>query len=92
MAALAAVPASDTPEGYVAAARRVHAARDLGSGQATPVQVARLGAAQWVGREGGSYVSVAPSVSYSITVRLEVPARGRAVSELTHVVERAAGR
>jgi malate dehydrogenase (oxaloacetate-decarboxylating) len=30
-------------------------------------------------------------VSYSITVRLEVPSRGRAVSELTHVVEQAGG-
>jgi len=43
------------------------------------------------GREGGSDVSVAPSVSYSITVRLDVPSRGRAVSELTHVVEQAGG-
>ena len=32
-----------------------------------------------------------PSVSYSITVRLEVPARGNAVSELTTVVESAGG-
>ena len=36
-------------------------------------------------------MSVAPSVSYSITVRLEVPSHGRAVSELTHVVEQAGG-
>ena len=36
-------------------------------------------------------MSVAPSVSYSITVRLEVPSRGRAVSELTHVVEQSGG-
>ncbi len=36
-------------------------------------------------------MSVAPSVSYSITVRLEVPSRGRAVSELTHAVEHAGG-
>jgi malate dehydrogenase (oxaloacetate-decarboxylating) len=36
-------------------------------------------------------VTVAPSVSYSITVRLEVPSRGRAVSELTHAVEAAGG-
>ncbi len=36
-------------------------------------------------------MSVAPSVSYSITVRLEVPSRGRAVSELTHAVEQAGG-
>jgi malate dehydrogenase (oxaloacetate-decarboxylating) len=36
-------------------------------------------------------VAVAPSVSYSITVRLEVPSRGRAVSELTHAVEHAGG-
>jgi len=36
-------------------------------------------------------VAVAPSVSYSITVRLEVPSHGRAVSELTHAVEQAGG-
>ena len=36
-------------------------------------------------------MAVAPSVSYSITVRLEVPSRGRAVSELTHAVEQAGG-
>jgi malate dehydrogenase (oxaloacetate-decarboxylating) len=36
-------------------------------------------------------VTVGPSVSYSITVRLEVPSRGRAVSELTHAVESAGG-
>src|SRR5579872_5247117 len=34
---------------------------------------------------------MAPSVSYSITVRLEVASRGRAVSEITRVVERAGG-
>ena len=32
-----------------------------------------------------------PSISYSITVRLEVPAGGRAVSELTSAVEHAGG-
>src|SRR5215216_7974466 len=32
-----------------------------------------------------------PSVSYSITVRLEVPAGGRAVSQLTTAVEHAGG-
>ena len=32
-----------------------------------------------------------PSVSYSMTVRLEVAARGNAVSELTHAVEHAGG-
>jgi len=32
-----------------------------------------------------------PSVSYSITVRLEAPARGNAASRLTHVVESAGG-
>ena len=36
-------------------------------------------------------VAVAPSVSYSITVRLEVPSHGRAVSELTHAVEQVGG-
>ena len=36
-------------------------------------------------------MAVSPSVSYSITVRLEVPSRGRAVSELTHAVEHAGG-
>jgi malate dehydrogenase (oxaloacetate-decarboxylating) len=34
---------------------------------------------------------MAPSVSYSITVRLEVPSHGRAVSELTHAVEQTGG-
>jgi len=32
-----------------------------------------------------------PSISNSITVRLEVPARGNAVSQLTHAVEQAGG-
>ncbi|MGH3156470.1 MAG: NAD-dependent malic enzyme, partial [Streptosporangiaceae bacterium] len=36
-------------------------------------------------------MSMAPSVSYSITVRLEVASHGRAVSELTHAVERTGG-
>ena len=36
-------------------------------------------------------MATAPSVSYSITVRLEVPAGGRAVSQITHVVENAGG-
>jgi malic enzyme len=34
---------------------------------------------------------MAPSVSYSITVRLEVASRGRAVSEITRAVEQADG-
>ena len=34
---------------------------------------------------------MAPSVSYSITVRLEVASRGRAVSEITRVVEHTGG-
>jgi malate dehydrogenase (oxaloacetate-decarboxylating) len=36
-------------------------------------------------------VATVPSVSYSITVRLEVPAGGKAVSQLTHAVESAGG-
>jgi hypothetical protein len=36
-------------------------------------------------------VTSAPSVSYSITVRLEVPAGGKAVSGITHHVENAGG-
>ncbi len=36
-------------------------------------------------------MSAVPSVSYSITVRLEVPAGGRSVSELTAAVEHAGG-
>jgi malate dehydrogenase (oxaloacetate-decarboxylating) len=36
-------------------------------------------------------MSAAPSVSYSITVRLEVPAGGQAVSQLTTAVESAGG-
>jgi malate dehydrogenase (oxaloacetate-decarboxylating) len=34
---------------------------------------------------------MAPSVSYSITVRLELPSRGRAVSEITRAVEQTGG-
>ena len=49
----------------------------------------RPGGPGWVKAE--EPVSVAPSVSYSITVRLEVPSRGRAVSDLTHAVEQAGG-
>ncbi|HET9971150.1 MAG TPA: NAD-dependent malic enzyme [Streptosporangiaceae bacterium] len=36
-------------------------------------------------------MAMAPSVSYSITVRLEVASRGRAVSEITRAVEQAGG-
>jgi malate dehydrogenase (oxaloacetate-decarboxylating) len=36
-------------------------------------------------------VTMAPSVSYSITVRLEVDSHGRAVSEITRAVEHAGG-
>ncbi|MGD0555750.1 MAG: NAD-dependent malic enzyme [Streptosporangiaceae bacterium] len=36
-------------------------------------------------------MTMAPSVSYSITVRLEVASHGRAVSEITRVVEHAGG-
>jgi malate dehydrogenase (oxaloacetate-decarboxylating) len=36
-------------------------------------------------------VTTAPSVSYSITVRLEVASRGRAVSEITRAVEHGGG-
>ncbi|GAB2920476.1 NAD-dependent malic enzyme [Nonomuraea fastidiosa] len=36
-------------------------------------------------------MTTVPSVSYSITVRLEVPAGGSAVSQLTHAVESAGG-
>jgi malate dehydrogenase (oxaloacetate-decarboxylating) len=36
-------------------------------------------------------VTLAPSVSYSITVRLEVASRGRAVSEITRAVESGGG-
>ena len=34
---------------------------------------------------------MAPSVSYFITVRLEVASRGRAVSEITRAVEQSGG-
>ena len=40
---------------------------------------------------GAVDVASVPSVSYSITVRLEVPAGGRAVSQITQVVENAGG-
>jgi malate dehydrogenase (oxaloacetate-decarboxylating) len=36
-------------------------------------------------------VAMAPSISYSMTVRLEVGSRGRAVSEITRAVEHAGG-
>ena len=36
-------------------------------------------------------MATVPSISYSITVRLEVPAGGTAVSQLTHAVENAGG-
>ena len=36
-------------------------------------------------------MSMAPSVQYSITIRLEVPAKPTAVSELTAIVEQAGG-
>jgi malate dehydrogenase (oxaloacetate-decarboxylating) len=36
-------------------------------------------------------MSAVPSVSYSITARLEVPAGGAAVSQLTQAVEQAGG-
>src|ERR1700689_3772626 len=36
-------------------------------------------------------VTMAPSVSYSITARLEVASHGRAVSEITRTVEQAGG-
>ncbi len=42
-------------------------------------------------REGDSIVAMAPSISYSMTVRLEVGSRGRAVSEITRAVEHAGG-
>jgi malate dehydrogenase (oxaloacetate-decarboxylating) len=41
--------------------------------------------------KAGTNVTMAPSVSYSITVRLEVASRGRAVSEITHAVEHSGG-
>jgi malate dehydrogenase (oxaloacetate-decarboxylating) len=42
-------------------------------------------------REAEIDVTMAPSVSYSITVRLEVASHGRAVSEITRAVEHAGG-
>ena len=42
-------------------------------------------------RENILSVTALPSVSYSITVRLEVPAGGAAVSQLTSAVEGAGG-
>jgi len=41
--------------------------------------------------KAGTDVAMAPSASYSITVRLEVASRGRAVSEITRAVEQASG-
>src|SRR5579875_728681 len=52
---------------------------------------ARVGCVPSGPGEGGSIVAMAPSVSYSMTVRLEVGSRGRAVSEITRAVEHAGG-
>ena len=41
--------------------------------------------------KAGTHVTMAPSVSYSITVRLEVASHGRAVSEITRAVEAVGG-
>src|ERR1039457_7717070 len=41
--------------------------------------------------KAGTNVAMAPSVSYSITVRLEVASRGRAVSAITPAGEQAGG-
>ena len=41
--------------------------------------------------KAGTNVAMGPSVSYSITVRLEVASRGRAVSEITRAVEQSGG-
>jgi malate dehydrogenase (oxaloacetate-decarboxylating) len=46
---------------------------------------------QWRLERRKSDVTMAPSVSYSITVRLEVASHGRAVSEITRAVEHAGG-
>src|ERR1700749_5276612 len=48
-------------------------------------------AVPWFPAKGGNNVAMGPSVSSSITVRLEVASRGRAVSEITRVVEQAGG-
>src|SRR5580704_16512417 len=48
-------------------------------------------AVPWVPAKGGNNVAMGPSVSYSITVRLEVASRGRAVSAITRAVEQAGG-
>jgi len=43
------------------------------------------------GERENDAMSSLPSVSSSITVRLELPARSTAVSELTHAIEQAGG-
>src|SRR3954447_24536834 len=43
------------------------------------------------GKQRKVVMATAPSVSYSITVRLEVPASGTAVSQLTTAVESSGG-
>ena len=48
-------------------------------------------AVPWFPAKGGNNVAMGPSVSYSITVRLEVASRGRAVSGITRAVEQAGG-
>src|SRR6202142_1888234 len=46
---------------------------------------------QWRPGKAVADVTMAPSVSYSITARLEVASHGRAVSEITRTVEQAGG-
>src|ERR1700749_4836705 len=48
-------------------------------------------AVPWFPAKGGNNGPMGPSVSHSITVRLEVPSRGRAVSAITRAVEQAGG-
>jgi malate dehydrogenase (oxaloacetate-decarboxylating) len=55
------------------------------------VLTVRLETKQTSHEQGGTHVTMAPSVSYSITVRLEVASRGRAVSEITRAVEQTGG-
>src|SRR5260370_33896157 len=81
-------PAPERPENP--GCRPVQASRRLPIPR-SPSQATRCEPYAGVQRKAGTNVTMAPSVSYSITVRLEVASRGRAVSEITHAVEQSGG-
>src|SRR5260370_5127063 len=81
-------PAPERPENP--GCRPVQASRRLPIPR-SPSQATRCEPYAGVQRKAGTNVTMAPSVSYSITVRLEVASRGRAVSYIPHAVEQSGG-